>query len=509
MTVGKARSVALVGLEGTVIEIEAAIGGGLPRMILLGLPDTSLNEARERCRAAVASTGGLQWPTQLVTVNLTPATLPKTGSHYDLGIAAATLAANDQLPPDLLHDTILLGELGLDGRVRRCRGVLPALLAAVKAGYTRAVVPAEQVPEARLVEGLTIWGVRTLMELVQVLRGEPVIEDPSSEALPPTPGETLDLRDVVGHAEARWVLEVAAAGRHHLFLHGAPGVGKTMLAERMPSILPDLAPSEALEVTAIHSLAGMTVGHDLIRRPPYAAPHHTASIVSLVGGGPKASQPGSLTLSHLGVLFLDEAPEFPPSLVEALRTPLEAGVIHISRSGAQVRYPARFQLVLAANPCPCGWYGIASRQCTCRPDHVRRYQSRISGPVLDRIDLHHHVRGLTRSLLAGQPPGEHSAVVAARVMEARERQTRRLAGTRWRTNGEVSGSWLRRRLALPDGLGPVDDAVRQGRLSSRGVDKVLRLSWTLADLAGADKPTASHVRTALALRRGEDLGAVA
>ena len=508
MIVGKARSVALVGLEGTVIEIEAAIGGGLPRTVLVGLPDTSLSEARERCKAAAASTG-LEWPRQLVTVNLTPATLPKTGSHYDLGITAAVLAAGSQVDVGLLEDTILLGELGLDGRVRRCRGVLPALLAAVKAGYTRAVVPADQVSEAMLVEGLTIWGVGTLAELVEVLRGHPVLDRPTSQPEPEASRDAPDLRDVVGHAEARWVLEVAAAGRHHVFLHGAPGVGKTMLAERLQSILPDLTPAQALEVTAIHSLAGANVGNGLIRRPPYSAPHHTASLVSLVGGGPKASQPGSLSLSHYGVLFLDEATEFAPSLLEALRTPLEAGSIHIGRSGAQVRYPARFQLVLSANPCPCGGYGVASRQCTCRPDVVRRYQSRISGPILDRIDLHHHVRPLTRSLLKDQPQGEPSADVAARVAEARDRQARRLAGTRWRTNGEVSGPWLRRQLPLPDGLGVVDDAVRQGRLSARGVDKVLRLSWTLADLAGLDRPTASQVRTALAMRRGDELGAVA
>lgn len=306
MIVGKSRSVALVGLEGTVIEIEAAIGGGLPRTILVGLPDTSLNEARERCKAAVASTG-LEWPKQLVTVNLTPATLPKTGSHFDLGITAAVLAAGNQVAVELLEETVLLGELGLDGRVRRCRGVLPALLAAVKAGYVRAVVPAEQVPEALLVDGLTIWGVSTLAELVEVLKGHPVLDRLMPPPAPEPPRDGPDLRDVVGHAEARWVLEVAAAGRHHLFLHGAPGVGKTMLAERLPSILPDLTPSQALEVTAIHSLAGVNVGHGLIRRPPYSAPHHTASLVSLVGGGPKASQPGSLSLSHFGVLFLDES----------------------------------------------------------------------------------------------------------------------------------------------------------------------------------------------------------
>lgn len=509
MIVGKARSVALVGLKGTVIEIEAAIGGGLPRTVLLGLPDTSLNESRERCKAGVASSG-LQWPMQLVTINLTPATLPKTGSHYDLGICAAVLAANRMVPTELLEDTVMLGEIGLDGRVRRCRGILPALLSAVHAGYARAVVPAEQVAEARLVEGITIWGVGHLTELVDLLKGNPVHDPPSVEEPPPMAKKDVpDLGDVVGHVEARWVLEVAAAGRHHVFLHGAPGVGKTMLAERLPSILPDLSGAQSLEVSAIHSLAGADVGHGLIKRPPYMAPHHTASMVSLVGGGPRASQPGALSLAHFGVLFLDEAPEFPPTLIESLRTPLEAGSIHIGRSGAQVRYPARFQLVLAANPCPCGGYGIASRQCLCRPEMVRRYQSRVSGPILDRIDLHHHVRPLARSLLANQPPGESSAQVAARVAEARARQERRLRGTRWLTNGEVSGAWLRKQLPLPDGLGPVDDAVRQGRLSSRGVDKVLRLSWTLADLAGAEKPTASHVRTALAMRRGEDLGAVA
>ncbi len=508
MTVGRAHSVALVGLEGTVIEIEAALGGGLPKTVLVGLPDTSLNEAKERCKAGVVN-AGLPWPDQRVTINLIPATLPKAGSHYDLGIAAAVLATKGIVPPTLLDDTVLLGEVGLDGRVRRCRGILPALLAASNAGYSRAIVAADQVAEARLVEGLTIWGISSLIDMVEVLRGNPVAEPaPVRSETAPAPDQP-DLRDVVGHAEARWVMEVAAAGRHHVFLHGSPGVGKTMLAERMPSILPDLTPSQSLEVTAIHSLAGADIGGGLIRRPPYTAPHHTASMVSLVGGGPRASQPGSLSLAHLGVLFLDEVTEFPPSLVDALRTPLEAGSIHIGRSGAQVRYPARFQLVMAANPCPCGGYGVASRQCSCRPDVVRRYQSRISGPVLDRIDLHHHVRPLTRSILSAQGPGESSATVAARVAEARDRQTRRLEATRWRTNGEVSGAWLRKQLPLPDGLTPVDDAVKQGRLSSRGVDKVLRLSWTLADLAGTDKPTASHVRTALAMRRGEDLGVVA
>ena len=402
-----------------------------------------------------------------------------------------------------------MGELGLDGRVHPVRGVLPALLAASHAGFTRAIVPYQHVGEANLVDAITVWGVRHLRDVMDVLQGHPVLlpEPPPPEVTQSAAG--LDLADVVGHHEVQWMLEVAAAGRHHLFLHGAPGVGKTMLAARLATILPDLTVAEALEVTAIHSLAGTPISDQLITRPPFADPHHSASMVALVGGGPRAAQPGAVSRAHLGVLFLDEAPEFPGKLLDSLRTPLECGSILISRSGAQVRYPARFQLVMAANPCPCGQYGNTNGRCQCPPMAVRRYLARISGPLLDRIDLQQTVRPVRQSLLAQAPPGESSGTVRERVAQARQRQARRLAGTGWTTNAEVSGSFLRMSLPLPLGIEMIDQAVAHGSLTSRGVDRVLRVAWTVCDLAGADRPTSDHLRLALAMRRGEAVGAAA
>lgn len=508
MNLARARSVALLGMDAELVEIEVWIGGGLPRTVIVGLPDAALYEARDRCRAAVTSSG-LQWPGQLVTINLTPATLPKAGAHYDLGIVAAVLAASGAVPSDLLDRYVLLGELGLDGRVRAVRGVLPALMAAVRYGFDKAIVPAEQLGEASLVDGVTVWGAAHLDDLVAVLKGEPSLVAVSSPHPTTDEPQAPDLVDVVGQWEAKWALEVAAAGRHHLYLHGPPGVGKTLLARRLPSILPDLSVSEALEVSAVQSLAGLPLVHGLVRRPPYSDPHHTASIPSLIGGGPRVPRPGAVSLAHLGVLFMDEAPEFGVRAMDALRVPLETGQVVIGRSEVQVRYPARFQLVMAANPCPCGMAGTPGANCQCPPHTIRRYAARISGPVLDRVDVHQHLRPLKRSLVSAGPPGETSSVVAARVAQARERQTARLAGTRWRTNAEVSGAYLRSHLPLPEGIGIIDEAVARGSLSSRGVDKVLRLAWTIADLEQAETPTASHLRLALALRRGEDLGRVA
>ena len=505
---GRAWSVALVGMEGAMVEVEVAIGGGLPRTVLVGLPDAALGEARDRCRAAVAS-AGLGWPSQLVTINLSPATLPKAGSHYDLAIVAAVSAAAGACPVGALERTVLLGELGLDGRVRRVRGLLPALLAAINAGFERAVVPAEQVGEASLVAGLTVWGVRDLADLAEVLDGRPVTLPPA--AVPPSPSAPAakDLADVAGQLEAKWALEVAAAGRHHVFLHGPPGVGKTLLAERLPGILPDLDVSEALEVSAIHSLVGAGLDAGLMTRPPYSDPHHTASVASLVGGGSRIAMPGAVSRAHRGVLFLDEVPEFQSRALEALRVPLESGRVVLARANAQATYPASFQLILAANPCPCGNAGSRGGNCRCTPMAVRRYGERVSGPILDRIDIHQRLTPMSRAYLRAVGAAvEPSAAVAERVREARVRQAARLGVHGWRTNGEIPGPALRRVLPAPHGLDLLEEAVRLGSLSARGVDKVLRVAWTIADLGGAEVPSRGHVRTALALRRGESTAEV-
>jgi len=506
MALACAWSVALVGLQGRIVEVEADVGAGLPRTVLVGLPDASLYEARDRCKAAVGNSGQT-WPQSLLTINLSPATLPKAGSHYDLAIVAAILAAGKVFRAERLADTVLLGELGLDGRVRPVRGILPAVLSAAQAGFTRAIVPLRQAGEAQLVQGIEVFGVASLGQLVALLNDEPV---PFVEPIEVT-GESarvatrhLDLADVVGQLDAKWALEVAAAGRHHVFFHGPPGVGKTMLAERLPGLLPDLEVSEALEVSAVHSLAGFDLSDGLLSRPPYADPHHSASVASIVGGGSRMAKPGAISCAHRGVLFLDEAPEFSVRVLDALRTPLESGVITLGRSEVQARYPARFQLILAANPCPCGQAATLGALCTCPPMAIRRYADKISGPVRDRIDIQQAFRPTKKAFLRSALQRlESSAAVASRVLEARARQTRRLTGSGWQTNGEVSGPYVRTHLPLPAGLDIVEDAVSRGKLSPRGVDKVLRVAWTLADLASRDRPSRDDVAVALAMRRGE------
>ncbi|HEY5848642.1 MAG TPA: YifB family Mg chelatase-like AAA ATPase, partial [Microlunatus sp.] len=512
MSIACAWSVALVGLEGRMVEVEAHIGAGLPRTVLVGLPDTSLYEARDRCKAAAANSGQ-GWPVSLLTINLSPATLPKAGSHYDLAIVSAVLAANKVFSTDQLHRTVFLGELGLDGRIRPVRGILPATLAASEAGFTRVVVPLRQAGEARLVDGIEVLGVASLAQLVAEFRGDPVpdaepVELPSEGVVKAVPG-ALDLADVVGQVEAKWAVEVAAAGRHHMFFHGPPGVGKTMLAERVPGLLPDLNLHDALEVSAVHSLAGFNLEDGLIIRPPYSDPHHSASVASIVGGGPRLAKPGAISCAHRGVLFMDEAPEFAPKVIDSLRTPLESGSVTLARSEAQARYPAKFQLIMAANPCPCGLASTPGSQCQCPPLTVRRYAEKISGPIRDRIDISQAFLPMRKAhLKAALERTESSAAVAARVQEARARQLHRLAGSGWQTNGEVSGPFLRKKLPLPDGVQVVDDAFDRGRLSARGIDKVLRVAWTLADLAGRDRPGRDDVAVALAMRRGEQPGTV-
>ena len=515
-----AHTVSLEGAVGHVIDVQVDVSHGLVNTALVGRPDVSISEARDRCRAAVQNCQ-LEWPvTKRVTILLSPADLPKRGPHFDLAMAVGVLSATGVIPRDALDGVVLVGELTLDGRLRAVPGVLPMVMAAAKRGMRSVVVPEPQADEAAMVPGMTVFGVRSLPQVVALLTGAEEI--PEAPEVPPLSGQPLlswrgeerlgdvDLADVRGMADARFAVEVAAAGGHHLLMSGPRGAGKTTLAERLPGLLPDLTLEESLELTAIHSLAGtFPPGAQMIVRPPFRAPHHSASRASLLGGGSGRVRPGEVSKAHLGVLFLDEFPLFASDIIDAMRQPLESGDITIARGEEVAMFPARSMVVLACNPCPCGNYHPLNRDHACVCSEVRRraYRSRLSEPIADRIDITRHVEPVPEHEFADrltQP--ESTADVRGRVLVARSRQAARYLGTHWRLNCDVPGPALREQWPLTDEAGRrLDSEIYSGRLTQRGAVKVHRLAWTVSDLRGVERPGRAELDVALRLRSGRPL----
>ncbi|MCR2814405.1 YifB family Mg chelatase-like AAA ATPase [Microbacterium jiangjiandongii] len=506
MSVARTWAVALTGLDGALVEVEADLSRQTPDFKIIGLPDKALGEAHQRVHNACENSGVLL-PRRRITVNLSPASLPKHGAGFDVAIAVAALATEQTLDHASLRRTVHVGELGLDGRLRPVPGVLPAVLAAARAGITRVAVPHANRAEAELVEGVEVLGAASLLD---VLRWHGLaVEDrplpPVRVDAPPEPAAPrLELAEVIGQRDAVDAVVVAASGGHHMLMSGPPGAGKTMLARRLPGILPDLDDAAALQAASVRSLGGARVTR-LERTPPFEAPHHTSSIAALVGGGSRTIRPGAIARASGGVLFLDEAGEFTSGALDALREPLEHGSILIERAGASAMFPARFQLVLATNPCPCGAYGVPGGDCVCPPAGIRRYLGRLSGPIRDRIDIELAVTRV--SVAHAQVAAERTTTTAQardRVAEARDRAARRLRATPWRTNAEVSGTWLRQGPVAPPPAvrRPLDAALHRGALTLRGYDRVLRVAWSHADLAGRERLELDDIGRALYLKKG-------
>ncbi len=519
MPFATARTVSLHGAVGHLIDVQSDVSPGQVGVTMVGRADTMINESRDRCRMAIINSH-LDWPaTRRITILLSPADLLKSGTHFDLAIAVSVLAAAGSVPAASLAGTAFIGELTLDGNLRSAAGVLPMVLAAAERGIRAVFVPEPQTREAAMVPDMSVVGVRSLAQVVAVLRDEEV---PDAPPVAPMSGaqllawrgkerlDELDLADLVGVDDARYAVEVAAAGGHHLLMSGPKGCGKTSLAERIPSILPDLSHAESVELSAIHSLAGtLDPASGFPTRPPFSAPHHDASKASLIGGGLGVVRPGELSKAHTGVLFLDEFPLFRSDVIEALRQPLENGDVTIARRDESVTLPARAMVVLAANPCPCGDYSgdVRLNRCSCREVQRRDYRNKVTGPVTDRVDIVRHLPPLRRhDAVVDLAHPEPSAQVRRRVVAARARQADRYAEESWRLNGHAPGPVLRERWPLTKaGQKAVDDQLYEGRLSRRGATRVHRLAWTVADLRRVDRPGLDEVDTALRLRTGDPL----
>jgi magnesium chelatase family protein len=499
----KVTSCAVVGLDAALIEVEVDMGRGLPSITIVGLPDAAVQESRERVRAAIRNTG-LSFPNSRLTINLAPADVRKEGPAYDLPIALGILLASEQIFADL-DGAIIMGELSLDGSVRHVSGVLPLAVMAREQGYRTLYVPADDAPEASLIDGLEVYPIPNLLALVDHVTGHarlaPFQRDFSLDDADELPPYAADLAEIKGQEHVKRALEVAAAGSHNMMMTGPPGAGKTLLARSMPSILPQLTVDEALDITRIYSVAdALPPDEPLIRHRPFRAPHHTISYAGLIGGG-RWPKPGEISLAHRGILFLDELPEFGSRMLEMLRQPLEDKIVSISRSAGSLTFPASFTLIAAMNPCPCGYWGDSEKECTCSMTMVSRYQKRISGPLLDRIDIHAEVPRVDYEKLSSDRLGEPSRAVRARVEAARECQRLRFHGTSLLCNADMGPAEIRQFCQVDEaGRGLLKAAMQQMHLSARAYHRVLKLARTIADLAGSERIQTAHIAEAIQYR---------